>query len=309
MTKKNIKVSVVGFGSAGARHIRILNKNFGIGDIVIISKRKSKNLKSYKKITDLKKLGIDYFIVSSKTSDHLSNIKFIEKNFSKKNVLIEKPLFHKPSPFKGKKNNYFIGYNLRFNPLLQFLKSDIKNKKNIYNIKVICNSYLPSWRSNIKSKKSYSASKKYGGGVISDLSHEIDYIRWIFGEFKINFSEKGRLSNLTKTSEDYLHLKGKIKKSNLSIDLNYFSKISKRQIFIDGKNFSIAVDLIKNSYKKIEGNRIFKKKFKDLNEDYTYIKQHQAIFNKDKKYLCRLEFAKKTLEYISNIKKWKNDKR
>ena len=308
MIKKNIKISIIGFGSAGERHTRILKKNFGIKDIVIISKRKSTNLKSFKKINHLKKLRIDYFVVSSKTSDHLSNIKFIERNFSNKNVLIEKPLFHKPSLFEGKKNNYFIGYNLRFNPLLQFLKDDIKNK-NIYNIKVICNSYLPSWRNNIKSKNSYSSSKKYGGGVISDLSHEIDYIRWIFGEFKINYSEKGRLSNLTNTSEDYLHLKGKIKKSNLSIDLNYFSRIPKRQIFIDGKNFSIVVDLIKNSYEKIDGNKFLKKNFKNLKEDYTYIRQHQAIFKKDKKNLCNLKFAKKTLKYIFNIKKWSFNKR
>lgn len=303
MYKRNIKVSIIGFGSAGERHARILKKKFGIKDIVIITKRKHKNLKSYKKINYLKKVKTDYFIVSSKTSDHLSNVKFIEKNFSNKNVLIEKPLFHKPSPFEGKKNNYFIGYNLRFNPLLQLLKKDIKKKK-IYNVKVICNSYLPLWRNNIKFKRSYSSSKKYGGGVISDLSHEIDYIRWIFGEFKINFSENGRLSNLTKNSEDYLHLKGKIKKSNLSLDLNYFSKISKRQIFVDGKNFSIVLDLIKNSYIKKNENIIFKRNFQNLEKDYTFIKQHQAILKRDKKYLCNLKFAKKTLEYIRNIKKW-----
>ena len=89
MIKKNIKISIIGFGSAGERHTRILKKNFGIKDIVIISKRKSTNLKSFKKINHLKKLRIDYFVVSSKTSDHLSNIKFIERNFSNKNVLIE----------------------------------------------------------------------------------------------------------------------------------------------------------------------------------------------------------------------------
>ena len=32
--------------------------------------------------------------------------------------------------------------------------------------------------------KSYSARKK-GGGVILDLSHEIDYIKYIFGKKKI----------------------------------------------------------------------------------------------------------------------------
>ena len=130
MINKKIKVTIIGFGSAGERHVRILKKKFGISNIIIVSKRKSKRYKVLNNLNYLKKINSDYFIVSSKTSDHLANVKFIEKNFFNKIVLIEKPLFHKPSFFKGKKNSYFVGYNLRFNPLLQFLKHDIK-KRNV----------------------------------------------------------------------------------------------------------------------------------------------------------------------------------
>ena len=31
--------------------------------------------------------------------------------------------------------------------------------------------------------KSSSSKKSLGGGVLQDLSHEIDYILWIFGDF------------------------------------------------------------------------------------------------------------------------------
>ena len=36
-------------------------------------------------------------------------------------------------------------------------------------------------------RKSYSASKSKGGGVLLDLSHEIDYINWLFGSFDVDY--------------------------------------------------------------------------------------------------------------------------
>ena len=53
-------------------------------------------------------------------------------------------------------------------------------------MKVNCYSYLPNWRKNIPYYLSNSADKK-GGGVLLELSHEIDYLTWIFGDFEILF--------------------------------------------------------------------------------------------------------------------------
>jgi len=44
---------------------------------------------------------------------------------------------------------------------------------------------------------SYSASKKRGGGVALDLSHEIDYMRFLFGDPHSSKVVKAKVSNLT----------------------------------------------------------------------------------------------------------------
>ena len=46
---------------------------------------------------------------------------------------------------------------------------------------MVCNSFLPNWRSNRDYRKSSSLKKVEGGGVLLELSHEIDYIRNLFG--------------------------------------------------------------------------------------------------------------------------------
>ena len=76
-----------------------------------------------------------------------------------------------------------VGYCLRFDPAAgQFKKMLAVDKiSQILHIRVDCGSYLPDWRSNQDYRQSVSARKELGGGVLLELSHELDYIRWFFG--------------------------------------------------------------------------------------------------------------------------------
>ena len=98
---------------------------------------------------------------------------------------------------------------------------------------------------NIDYKKSSSAKRKSGGGVLLDLSHELDYIQWLFGKIKLDYVYINKLSDLKISTEDFLSLSGKTKRSKrLQLELNYFSKNNTRRIIADGKNLSLNIDLI-----------------------------------------------------------------
>ena len=305
INNKKKSVLIIGFGSIGEKHAMILKKFFNFYNIFILTKRKTKKYFTIRKLNDIKKFDFDYIIISSNTSKHFTHIKYIEKNFNNKKILVEKPLFNKFQKIKIKKNKVFVGYNLRFHPLIQYLKTNLERSK-IFNIKVICNSYLPDWRKNINFKKSSSSNKSKGGGVILDLSHEIDYIRWIFGKISLKFVKRGRISKITKNTEDYLYLNGKVKKTNLSLDLNYFSRIPKRLIFIDAKDFAVSLDLISNSYIIKYKNKTLKKNLRNFNNNFTYLQQHKAILNNDYNTVCDLKFANDTMKLIDKIKNWQN---
>ena len=45
--------------------------------------------------------------------------------------------------------------------------------------------------------------KNLGGGVLNDLSHEIDYALSIFGDFKIVYSYTNKISNLDIDTNDF----------------------------------------------------------------------------------------------------------
>lgn len=295
------KVLIIGFGSIGKRHASILSKFKSVDKIFILTKQKTSRYANINTLRETKLIDPDYILICSKTSDHFKHLKFIDKNFKNKIVLVEKPLFNKNRNLKIRNNKVFVGYNLRYHPIIKLLKEKIKNKK-IFSSYVFCGSYLPYWRKGRNYKDSYSSSKKYGGGALLDLSHEIDYMQWIFGQFKkVEFAKIKKISNLQIKSDDYVNLVGSIGKINFSINLNYFSIYPKREIFIDGKNFCFQADLIKNTINIFENGK--KKHVKlNLNKNFTYKMQHSYLLNNNFEISSNYRNAKNIMSLMDKIR-------
>jgi predicted dehydrogenase len=299
------KVLIIGFGSIGKKHATII-KNFKmVSDVYILSRRHPKIFKSINKLSQIKDINPDYIIICSRTSDHFKHLKYIERNFSKKIVLVEKPLFNNYHKFSILKNKVFVGYNLRQHPVIRFIKNFIINKK-IFSVKISCNSYLPNWRKNINYMDSYSSHRKFGGGVLLDLSHEIDYLEWVFKKIKkLHLVKIKKLSNLKINVEDHVLIAGETKLSSFILDLNYYSLFPRREIFIDGHHFSIKGDLIKN-FVEIYANNKKKRIINFKNKkNYTYVKQHELILNQNYGTLSTFRNANKLMLLISNLRKLK----
>ena len=296
-----MKIVIIGFGSIGQRHYRILSKIYDPKNIFVLTKQSIKIKNKLKSLKNIIKLNPDYIIISSENYKHYNQLKFLEKNLYGKKILVEKPLFHKNLKLKIVRNKVYVGYNLRFHPLLIKLREILKNKK-IIDFKVITNSYLPNWRKNIVYSKNFTVFKEKGGGIILDLSHEIDILTWFEKNIKFFYSSYSKLSNLKMNTEDNLKLIGKFKNSNFYLDLNYFSRNELRYLFVDTNNLSINLDLIRNNL--IISNDKKKKIFKvKINRNFTYVKMHNAILrNKDKNLLCTYKEGTRVMKLINQIK-------
>lgn len=296
------KVLIIGYGSIAKKHIKSLKKIKSIKCIYLYSRRKIKYknyINSYKEII---KINPDYFLITSETSNHYKYLKFIIENFHNKRILVEKPLFKNYKNLNIKNNKVFIGYNLRMHPVLQFVKKFI-NKKEIFYVNSRCESFLPKWRKDRNYTKSSSASKKLGGGVLLDLSHELDYLIWFFKDLLPKYVINSKISNLNISSDDFLLLIAKNKeKIHFNISLNYFSKIETRQLVINGKNFTIFADIIKNKIKIINQNKNKNILYKKFNISDTYLNMHKAILNNKFKNICNYSQGVKIMKLIERIR-------
>ena len=301
---------VIGYGSIGKRHVKILTKFKKFKKIVVFTKQKIKNYNTISNLAEIRKLNPSYIVISTRTNEHFKYLAYCEKYFSGKTILVEKPVFEKIRQMSIRKNKVYVGYNLRFHPVIQKIKQVIK-KKEIFNINIQNSSFLPNWRSNIHYTKSNSAKKLYGGGILLELSHELDFIRYLFGDYTINFSINKKVSNLKINTDDILVLSGFIRnnkknKTILNLNQNFFSKIIRRDIFIDGKNFYMHADLINSEIKILRNQNtqtFSNKKNSSAILDDTYYDLHKAVLRNDEKIVCTYKQALVVMRDIELIRR------
>lgn len=306
---KNFKCLIIGYGSIGKRHAKLLSKLCGKTSVFILSKKKIENYKTFKNLNDVSKINFNYIVISSPTSVHHSQIKFIENNYKDTIVLVEKPLFHKSKKIKIRNNKFFVGYNLRFHPLIKVLKEKIKKKK-VFSTIINCSSFLPEWRKNVNYKNIYSSKKKLGGGVLLDLSHELDYFQFLFGKLKykdVNFIKKNKISNLKIDVEDNAIIQGKQKKMDFLININFFSKNICREIILETNNETIKSDLINYSLKIYSKKNNSIKRIKLRHVD-TYFEQHLNLLKRKFRNLCSFNDGLELTNLIDDLKNSKNKK-
>ena len=298
-----MKVLIIGFGSIGKRHFEILSSFEGIESVDLVTKQNIDNINTFKKLDDVKNMATyGYFIIASETSKHHSQLKYICSKVRNKKIVVEKPLYDKNHDFFECNNTVLTAYNLRFHPVIDKLKELIKSEK-VYYVNVICGQYLPSWRPRQDYRQSYSADINQGGGVLRDLSHELDYIVWLFGSINSINSINTRISDLDINSDDiFTAIAVTEKKLIVNLTVDYISKVPLRRLLIHTKNKTIEADVIKNSIvitDKMSNRDVIEIDAEDRN--YTYSKMHQSIITDNFNVVCSFDEGKRIVDLIDNI--------
>jgi len=191
-----MKYLIAGFGSIGRRHFQNL-LSLGEKDILFYRSRKStlsdESLSGFRVEEDLEKALAqkpDAVVISNPTALHLDVA--IPAARQGCHILLEKPISNSMDRIdelrnaaKASDSRILVGFQFRYHPGLMQINEWIQQEKigSIYYVRTHWGEYLPDWHSWEDYHDSYSARKDLGGGALLTLSHPIDYLRWIFGEF------------------------------------------------------------------------------------------------------------------------------
>jgi len=295
-------VLLIGYGSIGRRHTEALIA-MGIRPFVLTRHPGSARAEFIKNLDRLKGKRIDYCIISSPTSRHLKDFERLISAAKVSRVLIEKPLeaaFRKGQRINtlAKKNGIrvYAAYNLRFLRAFGLIKYFVRqNKRSIRIVEILAGQDLREWRPDRLIEETYSARRALGGGVDLDLSHEIDYLFWLFGAgFKKKFIFRRKISGLKIDPPDIFKLVLDYGSFIADITLDYIRTPKERHLKIVCDNRkSLYFDLVKGRL-QINGKTVLSND--TINKTYRLM---LGVFLSSRNgNLCSLEDGLKVLQVL-----------
>jgi len=239
------RAGIIGSGSIALKHRSALEE---LGLTVALVTGRDVDGVNFKFLADaLTQFAPEYIVIASPTARHLEDIKSVIAGGFKGFLLIEKPLLGNPSPVPPISNICAVGYQLRFHPALRALNESLNGRK-ILSCHAYCGQYLPTWRPARDYRGSYSASRAEGGGVVRDLSHELDYLCWLFGSIEKIQALVGKYSSLEIDTEDTAGILLRFSKCPVTtLQLNYTDRLSRRELTVVTDDDTFICDLKSNS--------------------------------------------------------------
>lgn len=255
------RFAVVGSGSAGRRYLRLLREVRPSAELVLVSSGlggrddvPSEATTTVVSVHEAVQLGLTAAIVASPAPRHVEQALVLIASGCP--TLVEKPIAADSSESEvliaaasGSGTVVGVAYTLRFDLAAQHFRSLLVDRGvgTLLQARIECGSYLPDWRIGVDYHSTVSARADLGGGVLLELSHEIDYCRWFFGEVD---HVQGSLSNsgdLAIDVEEAAHVLLRMR-SGLAIVLiiDFHRRVARREVVVQATSGEYQWDALSN---------------------------------------------------------------
>lgn len=253
---------VIGSGSIARRHIANIKVLYGEVQVGCTSASgRSLSLEEvgadliYKNFDDALKAKPTLAIVASPAPMHITQAAALLKAGIP--VLIEKPLSDSLKNFSASakileenSEKVEIAYNLRYMPsaiqLKKLLEANVVG--HIHRVTIDVGQYLPDWRPATDYRHNVSARRELGGGVLLELSHELDYLTWFFGGFEKVYCVASTSGTLDIDVEDSAY--AILTRSDglvASLHMDFLQRTPARTCKIVGDSGTLIWDLLRNT--------------------------------------------------------------
>lgn len=212
------RVLIAGHGSIGKRHLRIARESLPNADIRVLRRELTSTIPDLANgcFSDLEcacNFRPQVSVIANPAPFHIRTGMALGSMGS--HLLVEKPLSDSREGVQELIDLMYdrrlvlqVGYNLRFLRSIERFREMLFEGAigRVLSVRCEAGQYLPCWRPEVDYRIGVSARRDLGGGVLTELSHELDYLAWLFGEVHWVCSWLGQTSDLEIDVEDTAHL-------------------------------------------------------------------------------------------------------
>lgn len=240
-----LRALVIGLGSIGRTHAGLLAE---LGATVeVVTRRQSDVGAAHPSIAAaFAAAEFDYCVVCSATAEHAADARALAEAGFSGALLVEKPVTARSGEFPAGAafERVGVGYNMRFSPLLRWLEERLEGQRALV-VDVAAQSFLPEWRPGRDHRQTESASAARGGGVVRDLSHEIDLILRLFGAPRKVAALGGNLGGLEIDAETAVSALLELERAPLAtLRLSYLDRLPERRVRVTTELDTLEIDLL-----------------------------------------------------------------
>jgi len=280
-----IRVLIVGFGSIGQRHARNVRVLVPNSEIVVLRRSLGDRDDGYKVVTTLPSAlatDPDMAIVATPSAAHIEVLPELLR--AGVPSYVEKPVVTETSQVAEVRNamavrpdvRHMSGFNLRLLPSLQLAQRLVQDGVlgHVARATFSAGQWLPDWRNVEDFRQSYSASRSGGGGVIFDLSHELDAARLLLGDMHLTGCTTTRPPGLGIEAEGAASMIGLTEMGAVvSANVDYVARRAIRRYEVVGDKASLVWDL---AQRRMElhgpaGVEIITDRLEDFDVGETYV--------------------------------------
>lgn len=251
------RIVVAGLGSIGKRHLRLLRAALPEAEICVLRHSGCDDVIEhangcFERLEEACAFAPELAVIAMPAPFHLATATAFAEAGA--HLLIEKPVSDGTvgvaelvALCAARGQVLHVGYNLRFLDSLQAFCAELAAGRigKVLTVRCEIGQYLPSWRPDVDYRTTVSAQKALGGGVLLELSHELDMLRWVFGEVDWLSAWTGRQGTLEIDVEDCAMLQmGFVGGAVAQLSMDFLRRDTTRACSVIGAEGSMRWDAV-----------------------------------------------------------------
>ena len=281
-----LRVLVIGLGSIGKRHARLLQCHFS-HEVVALRSGSGPDgnelgipeLYSWQEVDEG---AFDVALITNPTYLHIDTAtRCAERGL---HFLLEKPidcrvdgLDYLLAIVRERGLSTYVAYPLRFHPVVSALSERLAGCR-VLHAGMVCASYLPDWRPGRDFLEVHSRFREQGGGVFLEMSHELDTAEYLFGPILDVKGTLAQVSDLTADADDCADLIVAHASATTNIHLDLFSREARRYVEVETAEGYLRGDLRAPGVAGVMGGRSIDETF-EVDADDMYLAQLRYFFD------------------------------